>query len=284
MSVSIRGYSVLSYAGEGWNSIESFVNDGVSLFCDSRKFGKEDIYVGCLGYINNPFGYLDKHLIDKIPFFISRIFSQDTLWENYKDECVDAIFFVVGTSDYNMFAIGNNQYYKIEEYKELIISSLVKNNIKISKNIEFYLLDNVCASSTVSLGVAKQLIEKKYIENALIVSLDLITDISLNGLNQLNALTKTTNPDKASIPFCINRDGFVRSEAIGAVWLSNKNDKVLITGYGHCNDADHFTAGSNESRGIIRAIEMCLFNSKMKTEQISVIKEHGTSTKLNDQN
>jgi 3-oxoacyl-[acyl-carrier-protein] synthase-1 len=285
VAVSISGYSVLSYAGEGWNSIEKFVNDGNPLFCESSKFGKEDIYTGCLGYIANPFGYLDIHLIDKIPHFISKVISQETLWKNYKDEHIDVIFFVVGTSDYNMFSAGDKQYYKIENYKEFIVKNLNACKVKTSPQIEFYLLDNVCASSTVSLGVAKQLIEKGFFENALIISLDLITDISLNGLSQLNALTKISKPEMASIPFCTSRDGFVRSEAIGAIWLNNKNNgNIFITGYGHCNDADHFTAGSSDSKGIIKSIEMCLIDSKLKTSQISVIKAHGTSTVLNDQN
>jgi 3-oxoacyl-[acyl-carrier-protein] synthase II len=118
-----------------------------------------------------------------------------------------------------------------------------------------------------------------------------ITPLSLAGFSNMKALsTRNDEPEKASRPFDLKRDGFVVSEGAGVVILEElqhalKRDAEIygeIIGYGFSADAYHITAPHPEGKGAALAIKRAIEMSKLHIEKFGYINAHGTSTPLND--
>lgn len=118
------------------------------------------------------------------------------------------------------------------------------------------------------------------------------TVMGVGGFCALKALTqRNEEPEKASRPFDLNRDGFVMSEGAGIVILEAlehakaRGTKIFgeIVGYGRTSDAYHITAPDSTGAGAAKAMELALKDAGLAPKDISYINAHGTSTKLNDQ-
>jgi 3-oxoacyl-[acyl-carrier-protein] synthase II len=118
-----------------------------------------------------------------------------------------------------------------------------------------------------------------------------ITPIIIAGFQATRAMsTRNDEPEKASRPFDLERDGFVMGEGAGIVILE-KLDHALkrnapiyaeVIGFGMNCDAYHITIPEPEGHSFIRAIQMAMAEARIKPEDIDYINAHGTSTKLND--
>ena len=118
-----------------------------------------------------------------------------------------------------------------------------------------------------------------------------ITPIIIAGFQATRAMsTRNDEPEKASRPFDLERDGFVMGEGAGIVILE-KLDHALkrnapiyaeVIGFGMNCDAYHITIPEPEGHSFIRAIQMAMAEAGIKPEDIDYINAHGTSTKLND--
>ncbi|MFC1510635.1 beta-ketoacyl-ACP synthase II [Candidatus Omnitrophota bacterium] len=118
-----------------------------------------------------------------------------------------------------------------------------------------------------------------------------ISILGIGGFNALKALSQRNDePQKASRPFDLNRDGFVMSEGAGITVLETlehakkRGAPILaeIVGYGRTSDAFHITAPEASGDGAARAMVQAMDEAGMNPEDVSYINAHGTSTKLND--
>lgn len=119
-----------------------------------------------------------------------------------------------------------------------------------------------------------------------------VTGLAFAGFCSLKAMSSGYNddPQKASRPFDLNRDGFVMGEGSGVLVLeteksARKRDARVyaeVVGYGASNDAYHITAPSPDGYGLSLAIKNCMNRAGVNPEQIGYINAHGTSTKYND--
>ena len=118
-----------------------------------------------------------------------------------------------------------------------------------------------------------------------------IVPTAVGGFCALKALsTRNNEPNKASRPFDMERDGFVMAEGSGLVVLEslehakmrNANIIAEIVGFGMTCDAYHITAPDPEGEGAGAAMTVALKDAHMNPEDIDYINAHGTSTKLND--
>ncbi len=118
-----------------------------------------------------------------------------------------------------------------------------------------------------------------------------ITPLTVGGFNAMKALsTRNEEPQKASRPFDMDRDGFVVAEGSGIVVLEEleharqRNAKIYaeIIGYGYNGDAYHITAPCPDGDGSIRCMRLALRDAGIMPAEVSAINAHGTSTKLND--
>ncbi len=118
-----------------------------------------------------------------------------------------------------------------------------------------------------------------------------INQPSLGGFNALRALsTRNDNPEAASRPFDVDRDGFVMGEGAGALILEEyehakkRGAKIYceLVGTGATGDAFHLTAPHPEGRGAVKVMQYALEEAEIKPELIDYINPHGTSTPLGD--
>ncbi len=118
-----------------------------------------------------------------------------------------------------------------------------------------------------------------------------ITSIATAGFASLKALsTRNDDPEHASRPFDLGRDGFVMGEGAGMLILEDLDHArkrgahiyAEIKGYGNTCDAYHITAPDPEGDGAYRSMAIAVRNSGWTAEDIDLINAHGTSTPLND--
>ena len=118
-----------------------------------------------------------------------------------------------------------------------------------------------------------------------------ITPAGVGGFNALTALsTRNDEPEGASRPFSLSRDGFVMGEGAGCIMLEElehakaRGANILceIAGTGLSADAYHLTATHPEGLGAILVMKRALAEAGMKPEELDYINVHGTSTPVGD--
>ena len=118
-----------------------------------------------------------------------------------------------------------------------------------------------------------------------------ITPMGIGGFAAMRALsTRNDEPDRASRPFDLERDGFVMGEGSGILILEElemakkRGAPILaeIVGYGMSGDAFHITLPSDDGNGGYRVMQNALKSADVSPDKVSYINAHGTSTPPND--
>ena len=149
-----------------------------------------------------------------------------------------------------------------------------------------------CASGSHSVGDAFKVLQRGDASVMIAGGTEsCITHLGVGGFCALKALSRRNDqPQKASRPFDLKRDGFVIAEGAGIVVLETlehaqkRNAKIYaeIVGYGMSCDAYHITSPDPEGNGAAHAMDMAIADAKLNKEDIDYINAHGTSTHLND--
>jgi 3-oxoacyl-[acyl-carrier-protein] synthase II len=153
-------------------------------------------------------------------------------------------------------------------------------------------IETACAASSHAVGEAFRLI-REGISDAVIAggSEAVVNPLSLGGFCSMRALSRRNDdPEKASRPFDLDRDGFVMGEGAGILILEEYQQALErgahiyaeIVGYGLTGDAYHVSAPDPEGEGAVSCMKMALDYAGMSPDHIDYINAHGTSTKLND--
>jgi 3-oxoacyl-[acyl-carrier-protein] synthase II len=118
-----------------------------------------------------------------------------------------------------------------------------------------------------------------------------ITPMGVGGFAAMRALsTRNDDPEHASRPFDLDRDGFVIGEGAGILVLEElgharaRGAKIYaeVSGYGMSSDAFHITQPSENGDGAIRVMKNALKDAAVEPHQVGYINAHGTSTHYND--
>ncbi len=118
-----------------------------------------------------------------------------------------------------------------------------------------------------------------------------VTPLGMASFANMHALSRRNNdPQKASRPFDVDRDGFVMGEGAGMLVLEDlefaleRGAPILaeLVGYGSTADAFHITEPAPGGVGLVRAMQRALEGAGLHPEQVDYINAHGTSTQLND--
>jgi len=118
-----------------------------------------------------------------------------------------------------------------------------------------------------------------------------VNEMGMGGFNALKALsTRNDDPETASRPFDLDRDGFVLGEGSGALILEEYNHAVKrgakiyaeVIGGGMSGDAYHMTAPHPEGIGARNTMLAALEDAEIEASSIDYVNVHGTSTPLGD--
>lgn len=175
----------------------------------------------------------------------------------------------------------------------LMISNMAAGNISIQLGFKGKCTDVVtaCASGTNSIGDAFRAIQ--YDDADIMIAggcESCICPTGVAGFTALTALSASTDPKRASIPFDKDRDGFVLGEGAGVVVLEElehakaRGAKIYaeLVGYGATGDAYHITSPAEDGSGAAKAMSLAIEEGKITPAQVDYINAHGTSTHHND--
>ncbi len=149
-----------------------------------------------------------------------------------------------------------------------------------------------CATATNAIGDAFRFIQYGDADIMLAGGTECAaTPLGIGGFCALKALSQRNNePEKASRPFDLNRDGFVMADGAGVTLLETlehakargANILAEVVGYGRTSDAFHVTAPEATGSGAARSMKQALDEAGILPKDLSYINAHGTSTYLND--
>lgn len=176
----------------------------------------------------------------------------------------------------------------------MMIGNIAAGNVAIKYNAQGVCLPVVtaCATGTHAAGEAYRAIKHGYADAIITGGAEAsIHPLAIGGFANSKALTRSTDPLNASIPFNINRNGFVMGEGAGVLVFESlenaqkRGAKIYaeVVGYGNSCDAHHVTAPSPDGIPASRAIRQSLDEAGFDAEKdLLYINAHGTSTPLND--
>jgi 3-oxoacyl-[acyl-carrier-protein] synthase II len=178
------------------------------------------------------------------------------------------------------------------------ITKIISNMAGGIVSIDFHLLGpntttvTACAASANAIGDAAAIIERGAADVMVAGGAEAsITRFSIAGFGQARALsTNNDDPEGASRPFDLERDGFVMGEG-GAALILEERDRAIargvhiyaeVVGYGMSADAYHITLPRPGGAGAARAMQAAILDAGIEPSDIDYINAHGTSTAAND--
>ncbi|MBO4976858.1 MAG: beta-ketoacyl-ACP synthase II [Lachnospiraceae bacterium] len=175
----------------------------------------------------------------------------------------------------------------------LMISNMAAGNVSIAYGLKGKSLNVVtaCATGTHSIGEAYRTIQYGDADVMIAGGTESsICPIGIAGFSALTALSFSEDPERVSIPFDKDRNGFVMGEGAGIVVLEElehalkRGAKIYaeVVGYGCSSDAYHITSPAEDGSGAARAMQNAMADGGVKPEEITYINAHGTSTHHND--
>lgn len=175
----------------------------------------------------------------------------------------------------------------------MMIPNMAAGNVSIQLGMKGKVINvtTACATGTHSIGEAFRTIQYGDADVMLAGGTECaISPCSLSGFTSLTALSEKNDPERCSIPFDKDRDGFVLGDGAGVVVLEElahakaRGAKILaeLVGYGATSDAYHITSPAEDGMGAVKAMEFAVRDAGADKNEITYINAHGTSTHHND--
>jgi beta-ketoacyl-acyl-carrier-protein synthase II len=154
-------------------------------------------------------------------------------------------------------------------------------------------LSTACATGTHSIGDAMNLIRYGKADMVVTGGVEaMILDYGIAGFISMKGLATgyNDNPDKASRPFDLNRNGFVFSEGAGAMILETLERAIKrgariyaeVLGMASSSDAYHVAAPEPTGLGAANAMRWAIQDAGLDPDKIDYVNTHGSSTQAND--
>ncbi|MBP3316860.1 MAG: beta-ketoacyl-ACP synthase II, partial [Alistipes sp.] len=309
--VVITGMGVISPVG---NNIDTFWNNLVSGYCGIdyiKGYEEYNLPISVAGQVKDfdpEAGGLDKANVRRSDIYCQ--FAMAAAYQAMKDSGLVSGENVaperLGT--YIGSGIGGLQTFVAETTKLLnegvnrisplfvpmMIGNIASGNVAIKFNAQGVCLPVVtaCATGTHAVGEAFRAIRHGYADAIIAGGAEAsVHPLAIGGFANSKALSRSEDPLKASLPFNVNRGGFVMAEGAGVLVLESlenatrRGAKIYaeVVGYGNNCDAHHYTAPRPDGVPASRAIKASLDEAGFDAEQDTLyINAHGTGTPLND--
>ena len=155
-----------------------------------------------------------------------------------------------------------------------------------------YSLSSACATGSHSIANALMLLKLGMADMVLAGGAEsAICDTFVSSYIAMRALSsRNDEPERASGPFDIDREGFVIAEGCGVLVLETlaraqkRGAPILaeLVGTGLTCDAFHITSAHPDGKGAARAMAAALKSANLNMEEVDYINTHGTSTPAGD--
>jgi 3-oxoacyl-[acyl-carrier-protein] synthase II len=176
----------------------------------------------------------------------------------------------------------------------MMIGNIAAGNVAIKFNAQGVCLPVVtaCATGTHAIGEAFRAIKHGYADAIIAGGAEAtVHPLAIGGFANSKALSRSEDPTRASLPFNLNRAGFVMAEGAGVMVLESLESAqkrgahiyAEVVGYGNSCDAHHYTAPRPDGVPASRAIKQSLMEAGFNADNDTLyINAHGTGTPLND--
>jgi 3-oxoacyl-[acyl-carrier-protein] synthase II len=151
---------------------------------------------------------------------------------------------------------------------------------------------NSCASGAVAIGQAFHAIREGVVDAALAGGAEApLAPLTFGAFAMIRVLShRNDDPESASRPFDVDRDGFVMGEGAAMLALEEREQALRrgatirgeLLGFGESNDAYHMTAPRPDGSQAARAITLALADAALAADAIGYVNAHGSSTQLNE--
>ncbi len=175
------------------------------------------------------------------------------------------------------------------------IINMVSGNLSIMYGITGPNLSLVsaCATGTHSIGDAARLIKHGYVDCMIAGGAEMATcPLGIGGFASAKALCSSNNddPEKASKPWDVDRNGFVLGDGAGILVLEDyehakeRGAEIYceIVGFGINSDAHHMTQPAAGGSGAAKCMKLALKEASLNNDEVDYINAHGTSTPAGD--
>ena len=194
--------------------------------------------------------------------------------------------------EYNLFSKGPSRVSPMLVPMMMPNASAALVGMKLGWTGPNFCIATACAGGSHAIGEAARLIREGSSDVVLAGGSEAcVTPIAIAAFARMGALSnRNDQPELASRPFDVDRDGFVMGEGAGFLVLEDWDRAVArgahiygeVAGYGRNSDAYHVTAPAPGGAGAAHCMRLALADAGLEPSAIGHVNAHGTSTDLND--
>ncbi len=185
---------------------------------------------------------------------------------------------------------GRSQIYESQSHVEPLTQRICQ---KLGLTGPAVSMSAACASGNYAIALARRWLQMGWVDVCLAGACDLaITPLTLAGFGNLRALSRRNDdPQAASRPFDVDRDGFVMGEG-GALFVLERAEQARqrgahayaeVAGCGASSDAYHMVIPSPHPEPAIAAMRQAIADAGLNPTDVDYVNAHATSTPVGDQ-
>ncbi len=186
-------------------------------------------------------------------------------------------------------ARGGSRVYRAAEDAESL-TQVVRRELELSGPA--MTVSAACASGNYAIAQGRRWLDMGWVDICLAGACDMaVSPMSMAGFGNLRALSRRNDdPERASRPFDLHRDGFVMSEG-GAVFVLEPSDAArrrsarayaAVAGFGAGSDAHNMVIPSPDPEPAIAAMRRALSDAGVDVSDVDYVNAHATSTAVGD--
>ncbi len=304
--IVITGMGTVTPVGIGVDNFWKNITAGVSGINKISSFNPEELAVQIAGEVKDfsPADFMPKDLIRKTDPFMQ--YAYTAAGEALKMAKIDidpkrtgitmgTAMSGIATIAFTQEALTGASHKKVgPRFIPKILGNVAAANIAIEYNIQgpSFTVSTACSSGGDAINTAAMCINSGKADVMLAVGAEsVLCPLVIYSLANAKALSRNNeNPEKASRPFDLARDGFVIGEGGGAILLetlehAQKRGATIygeLLGCGNTCDAYHVTAPHPQGKGAAECMRLALSEAQLTPDKVGYVNAHGTATPKGD--